>query len=265
LDSMGEVDEIQQKLHEKFYLERQRMMEDVDARLQMHTQRWELGHTPIMSNMQKRLADLENVVRNVTQEVNNWQHVHNGHRSQAEHRHAMYLGNLRTLEENVLHVRSEAASQFAHLQNEIAKVTQTVGQNAAQKSMPSPTEKHEDVLLKKELQTLKHQMDMMKMAQKFRVGLHEPKAPSPRERTPRVTSPIRVHVSKNPKPSGDGLIQLLPIGGGVPMNDDEVSVLLDYQGGGGVVGDEGSTSLEIRPVGLDPHARGETAPPPSRV
>jgi hypothetical protein len=214
LDSMGEVDEIQQKLHEKFCMERQGMLNDVDARLQMHAQKWELGHTPIMANMQKRLADLENVVQDVIQEVKNWQHVHNGHRSQAEHRHSMYLGNMRTMEENVLRVRAEFVSQFAHLQHEVAKVAQMMSQNVTLNPVPAPPEKHENVLLKKELQTLKHQMDMVKMAQKFHVGLHEPKAPSPGERTPGVPPLVQVHVSKTPKPSDDGLVQLLPIGGG---------------------------------------------------
>ena len=45
------------------------------------------------------------------------------------------------------------------------------------------------------------------------------------------------------------------------MNDDVMSVLLDYPGGRGVGGDEGSTIIEIRPVGLDPNPHGDCAPP----
>ena len=46
VEFMNEIDDFQQKLHEKIYVERQSMLNDADTRLQMHTQRWELGQRP---------------------------------------------------------------------------------------------------------------------------------------------------------------------------------------------------------------------------
>jgi predicted transcriptional regulator YheO len=39
LDAMNDMDELQQKLHEKFHMERQNMLNEVDQRLQMHGQK----------------------------------------------------------------------------------------------------------------------------------------------------------------------------------------------------------------------------------
>ena len=69
LSGMSDVDEIQQQMHENFYMERQHMLDEVDKRLALHAQKWEKGHGVLMENVRNRMTTLEDALRNVMHEM----------------------------------------------------------------------------------------------------------------------------------------------------------------------------------------------------
>jgi hypothetical protein len=193
LDAMGEVDDFQQKMHQKFYMERQGMLEDVDARLQMHAQKWELGHTPIMANVQKRLAELENGLQSVIQEVKNVQHVHEGYKAQAENRHASCQSQTNELKVQLSHHEFSIGTVNAKLAGILAQITEISTIQGQMRQVQHPPKMHAHVLLQRENEDLKRQLDMAKRARVFCESLTTPHHPAPGVKTIRPPQENPVH------------------------------------------------------------------------
>ena len=89
------------------------------------------------------------------------------------------------------------------------------------------------MLLQRENEDLKRQLDMAKRARVFCESLTTPHQPAPGVKTIRPPQENPVHQGAPKGAREISLVDFLPIGGRVAVNDDVMSVLLDYPGGEG--------------------------------
>ena len=229
LDAMNDMDELQQKLHEKFHMERQNMLNEVDQRLQMHGQKWELGHAPIMSNMQNRLASLEGGLQHVTQELQKFQQVHANDMATNDRRHAQSLHS-----SNVQNQQLSGVSVFTETLNK--KIVHVLGEldllrlqmtQAQEKSAKLSPPAHVPMDFQHENAQLKKELELARMGRHFRESFLEKKAQNLMGGSKAASQNVPPPASTQNRQKMAGLIVLEPIGGGEQDTLEVGSVLFD--------------------------------------